>query len=82
MKKTITASSRQRDDILYIQRTIGLNSLPDNLRELAVLRLEQTDTPLQQLGEQLSPPIGKSGVNHRLRKISQIAQDLREGKSL
>ena len=58
--------------------TRGITYLPDNLRELAELRLEEPDASLKELGEMMNPPIGKSGVNHRLRKISEIADDLRQ----
>ena len=54
------------------------NSLPDNLKEIAELRLENPDMPLAELGKQLSKPISKSGVNHRLKKISLIANDLQK----
>ena len=55
----------------------GLDSLPQNLREMALLRLEYPDAPLKELGSYLEPPVGKSGVNHRLRKLSAIAEELR-----
>ena len=55
-------------------------NLPDNLREMAEIRLEHPDAALKELGEMLTPPVGKSGVNHRLRKISQLADKLRENK--
>lgn len=54
----------------------GLDSLPDNLREMALLRLEHPEAPLKELGTYLNPPVGKSGVNHRLRKISEIAEEM------
>ena len=57
---------------------MGLDSLPDNLKEMALLRLEYPEAPLKELGRSLDPPVGKSGVNHRLRKISEIADGLRE----
>lgn len=79
-QKTITASARQQEDILLIQRTIGFGQLSDGLAQLASLRLEYPDLPLKELGERLSPPIGKSGVNHRLRKLNQIANKIRETK--
>ena len=59
-------------------KTRGITYLPDNLRSLAELRLEEPDASLKELGEMMNPPIGKSGVNHRLRKISEIAEDLRQ----
>ena len=51
--------------------------MPENLQEIARLRLEYEDMTLKELGEMLNPPIGKSGVNHRLRKIEEIANKLR-----
>ena len=71
--KTVSAAVRQAEDILLIQNTIGLGSLPYHLREIAELRLEYPDASLKELGAYLNPPVGKSGVNHRLRRISEIA---------
>ncbi len=76
-QKTITASAKQRDDILLIEKTSGLASLPPTLYEIAVLRLENPDISIKELGEMLSPPIGKSGVNHRLRKLNHLANEIR-----
>ena len=76
--KTVSAASRQIQDIEYIRDYYGLEKLPDNLREMAAVRLENQDAPLKELGELLDPPVGKSGVNHRLRKLSEIAEQLRE----
>jgi hypothetical protein len=81
MVKTITAAQEQKNDILYIDERIGLEQLPPDLEQLARVRLEDTEISLKELGERLTPPIGKSGVNHRLRKIKKIADDLREGKT-
>lgn len=78
LQKTTTASCRQIDDILLIRDTIGLDSLKEGLSEIAELRLLYRDASLKELGEMLSPPVGKSGVNHRLRKIGEIAQGLRK----
>lgn len=78
ISKTVNAAVQQLRDIEYIRETAGLSSLPDNLRETALLRLEYPDAPLKELGTYLNPPVGKSGVNHRLRKISEIAEDLRK----
>ena len=80
LKKTVSAAVRQAEDIRYIQEKIGLDKLPMDLEETARLRLEHTEASLKELGDMLSPKVGKSGVNHRLRKLSQIADDLREGK--
>lgn len=78
IKKTVNAARRQIEDIEYIEKTKGLKYLNNSLRQLAELRLEEPDANLSELGEMLNPPVSKSGVNHRLRKISSIAKDLRE----
>ena len=80
IKKIVRAAGRQVEDIRYIAAQIGLEKLPPALRQMAEVRLEYPDISLQELGEYLDPPVGKSGVNHRLRKLSVIAQNLREGK--
>ncbi len=77
IKKTVNAARKQIEDIELIERTIGLKSLPDGLMEMAELRLSEPDATLSELGEMLDPPVTKSGVNHRLRKISKIADELR-----
>lgn len=73
INKTVSAAVRQVEDILYIKNAKGLESLPKHLREVAGLRLEYPDVSLKELGTYLDPPVGKSGVNHRLRRISEIA---------
>ena len=78
--KTIRAAERQIADIELIEQTMGLSSLPDNLREIAEIRLENPDYNLKQLGEELSPPISRSGANHRLQKLSEIAEEIRRKK--
>lgn len=78
INKTVSAAVKQMEDIRYIQDTIGLESLPENLQEMARVRLERPEATLKELGEALEPPVGKSGVNHRLRKLSLMAEDLRE----
>lgn len=80
INKTVSAAVRQLDDIKFIQAHAGLESLPEGLCEMAQLRLDHPDASLKELGMMLSPPVGKSGVNHRLRKISDIANDLRGKK--
>lgn len=77
LSKTIEASMRQIENIKLIENTVGLGELPDNLREIAELRLDYSDASLKELGMLLNPPVGKSGVNHRLRKIEEIADKLR-----
>jgi len=78
INKTVSAAVKQLGDITYIRDTVGLDYLPEALAEIAQIRLEKPDATLKELGESLSPPVGKSGVNHRLRKISTIAENLRE----
>lgn len=78
INKTVSAAVKQLGDITYIRDTVGLDYLPEALAEIARIRLEMPDATLKELGESLSPPVGKSGVNHRLRKISTIAETLRE----
>lgn len=77
ISKTVHASARQVEDIRYIREHYGFSKLPDNLREMAEVRLEHPDAALKELGEYLNPPVGKSGVNHRLRKLSELADRLR-----
>ena len=79
LSKTVNAAVRQVESIKLIQSQIGLKRLPKNLREIAELRLNYPDESLKELGEMLDPPVGKSGVNHRLRKIEKIAEELRTG---
>ncbi|MCM1090012.1 MAG: DNA-binding protein WhiA [Butyrivibrio sp.] len=75
--KTVNAATRQIEDIEYIRYHGGLQRLPHNLREMAEVRLEYPEASLKELGECLEPPVGKSGVNHRLRKLSEFAEKLR-----
>ena len=77
ISKTVNAAVKQIEDIRLIQKMRGLDDLPAQLREMALLRLEYPDAPLKELGGYLDPPMGKSGVNHRLRKLSTIAEELR-----
>ena len=78
INKTVSAAVKQTGDIEYIRDTIGLEALPDNLREIARVRLMKPDATLKELGEALNPAVGKSGVNHRLRKLSAMAEELRQ----
>ena len=80
INKTVSAAVKQVEDIRYIQQTIGLDKLSDGLKEMAILRLEHPDATLKELGEISDPPVGKSGVNHRLRKIGEIAEGVRKNK--
>ena len=78
INKTVSAALKQMEDITRIKETIGFDSLPENLQEIARARLERPEATLKELGESLNPPVGKSGVNHRLRKLSTLAETLME----
>lgn len=80
ISKTVNAATKQIDDIAYIRDKVGFGDLAEGLKEIAVLRLQHPEASLKELGAMLIPPIGKSGVNHRLRKLSLIADHLREYK--
>ncbi len=71
--KTVNAATKQIEEIEYLRDHYGFNNLPANLREMAEVRLEHPDATLAELGGYLDPPVGKSGVNHRLRRLSEIA---------
>ena len=77
ISKTVNAAVKQLEDIELIRSKLGLDQLPQNLREMALIRLEYPEAALKELGNYLTPPVGKSGVNHRLRKLAEIAEDLR-----
>ena len=74
--KTAAASARQLRAIQLIKEKRGLDSLPDELRELAEIRFENPEYNLRELGAALSVPISRSGVNHRLQKLIEIAEEL------
>ncbi len=76
LNKTVNAAMKQVQDINLIKSVVGLGALPDGLSELAELRLEQPEASLKELGEMLDPPVGKSGVNHRFKKIHKFAESL------
>ncbi|MBR5475028.1 MAG: DNA-binding protein WhiA [Lachnospiraceae bacterium] len=78
INKTVSAASQQIADIRYIEEVKGLEALPDNLEEMARVRLKYPEIPLKELGGLLDPPVGKSGVNHRLRRLKEIADHLRQ----
>ena len=78
INKTVSAAVKQMKDITFIRDKIGFDKLPENLSEIAQLRLLKPEATLKELGEALDPPVGKSGVNHRLRKLGELAQKLRE----
>ncbi|CAM2868467.1 MULTISPECIES: DNA-binding protein WhiA [Salinicoccus] len=83
LNKTISAAMRQVENIQFIDEEIGLDELPERLREIARLRVEHQDVSLKELGEMMSTGvISKSGVNHRLRKLDKIADKLRSGEEV
>ncbi|PLR99132.1 DNA-binding protein WhiA [Bacillus sp. T33-2] len=83
LNKTIGAALRQVENIRFIRDTVGLHILPDKLREIAELRVAYQDVTLKELGEMVSGGnISKSGINHRLRKIDEIAEKLRAGEAI
>ncbi|MGO3418220.1 MAG: DNA-binding protein WhiA [Pseudolactococcus laudensis] len=73
--KTVNAAQSAIEDIKFLQ---SHDKLPDNLRELAVARIANPDATIVELGQKLATPLGKSGVNHRLRKIKELASQLRQ----
>lgn len=79
LNKIVNASVNQVNDIKLIQKLNKFDEMPDYLKEIAILRLENPDISLKALGEMLEKPIGKSGVNHRLQKIHEYAEELRNG---
>ncbi len=79
LNKIVNASVDQVNDIKLIQKLNKFEELPDYLKEIALIRLENPEVSLKGLGEMLEKPIGKSGVNHRLKKIHDFAEELRNG---
>ncbi|WBW49787.1 DNA-binding protein WhiA [Peptoniphilus equinus] len=77
LNKIVNSSVAQVQDIELIQQTCGLDTLPEGLRDVAILRLADESLSLKELGERLKPPIGKSGVNHRFKKLRAIANQIR-----
>ncbi len=78
INKTVSAAVKQVEDITYLRDTVGFEHMPDNLVEAALARLENPDATLKELGEALDPPVGKSGINHRLRRLSEMADKVRQ----
>jgi len=78
LNKTVTAAARQIEDIELIRDTIGFDELKEELKEMARVRLAYPESSLQELGTYLAVPIGKSGVNHRLAKLCEIAEGLKQ----
>ena len=82
INKTVSAAVKQLEDITYLRDNMGLEKLAEGLREVAYARLSHPDATLKELGELLSPPVGKSGVNHRLRKLSDLAEKERQTRRI
>ncbi|CDQ39054.1 MULTISPECIES: DNA-binding protein WhiA [Virgibacillus] len=83
LNKTIGAAFRQIENIQLIERTVGLDQLPEKLREIAILRVKHQDVSLKELGELVSSgKISKSGVNHRLKKIDAFAEKIKSGEGI
>lgn len=78
INKTVSAAVQQINDIILLRDKVGFDHLPEGLAEIAQARLAKPEASLKELGDSLDPPVGKSGVNHRLRKIKEIANGLRE----
>ncbi|AYU54589.1 DNA-binding protein WhiA [Staphylococcus debuckii] len=83
LNKTVSAAMRQVESIQLIDQEIGIENLPDRLREIAKLRVDNQDVSLKELGEMVSTgTISKSGVNHRLRKLNELADKIRSGEHI
>ncbi len=77
--KTVSAAVKQVEDIEYIMEHKGLHHLSQGLQDIAYLRMEHPEATLKELGDMLDPPVGKSGVNHRLKKLNKMAEEMRLG---
>lgn len=77
LTKAVDAACRQKMNIEFVQKYHGFERLPEGLREVAEARLENPEVSLKELGQMLNPPLGKSGINHRMRKIEELADELR-----
>jgi len=80
LNKTINAALKQIEDIKLLQKLNKFDNLSENLKEIANLRLENPEASLVELGQMLKSPVGKSGVNHRLKTITEFADELRKRK--
>lgn len=78
LDKIVDTSMRQINNIRVLKKYKVIDRLPENLRDLAYLRVKHSNASLKELGQMLKPPLGKSGVNHRLKKIEEIAEELLE----
>ena len=78
ISKTASAAFDQIEDIRCIMRHDGLESLPEHLKQAAQFRLDKPDASLTELGQMMDPPVSKSGINHRMKKLKSIADQIRE----
>jgi len=79
LNKIVNASVKQIEDIKFLKKMKKFETMPDYLIEIAEVRLENPDASLKELGMLLDKPLGKSGVNHRLKKIEEYADEIRKG---
>ena len=83
LNKTVSAAMKQVESIQLIDKEIGIDNLPDRLREVARLRIDNQDVSIKELGEMVSTgKISKSGINHRLRKLNEMAEKIRSGETI
>lgn len=82
INKTVSAALKQREDIEFIRDNYGLDILPKAIKDISTFRLQYPEASLVELGRYLEPKVGKSGVNHRLRKLSEIADKLRNERGI
>nr|WP_237687757.1 MULTISPECIES: DNA-binding protein WhiA [Mammaliicoccus] len=83
LNKTVSAAMKQVESIKLIDKEIGIDNLPDRLREVAKLRIDNQDVSIKELGEMVSTgKISKSGINHRLRKLNEMADKIRSGETI
>ena len=82
INRAVSAAEAQIRDIRFIDSEIGLDKLPRSLRDMAIARHNNPEMPLAELGEQMDPPLGKSGVNARLRRLTELAAKLRSGEDV
>lgn len=79
--KTVAASQKQMEQIALLRESSVWDTLPDTLQQMAILREQYPDSSLQELGQRMNPPVGKSGVNHRLRRLAALAEQLQEERA-
>ena len=82
INRAVSAAETQIRDIRFIDEQIGLDKLPRSLKDMAIARYNNPEMPLAELGEQMEPPLGKSGVNARLRRLTELAAKLRSGEEI